>query len=102
MIRKASQRKRPQHVSSQTLARRAVDEYFDLLLASPDALVEGFACQAGIDFQAVDVVQDAVKAEFIADGLKPANDDDGFDEMCARAAGYLIGLQVGLRLRTVP
>ena len=46
--------------------------------------------------EGIDAVQGVIRATYPSEH---PDDDQGFDEMSAREAGYLVGVQVGLRLR---
>lgn len=82
------------------IAHVAVDRFFQAMIASRDATAEGCWSTASLD-QAFIETQDAVKAAYVREHGPIKDGDDLVDEQCAQEAGYLVGVQVGLRLRSV-
>lgn len=83
------------------VARHQVDQWFESLLETDQVFTAGSIYQAEMG-EAFDIVQEAVKRADYAErpNAKPSVEDELAEvEAFARTAGYLIGVQVGLRLR---
>lgn len=80
---------RPQ--SSSELAAKIVGKWFHTVTLTTDGFTQ--------DALTFDPVQDAVMREYVRDHGPVKPGEDLVDRMCAQEAGYLIGVQVGLRLR---
>jgi hypothetical protein len=78
------------------LAARLVDDWFESLLATREVFTVG-SIHSRLTETAFEQVQDAVERAHVA-GHGPLSDDVEH-EMIAMEAGYLLGVQVGLRLR---
>jgi hypothetical protein len=79
-----------------------VEQWFDSLLASKEVFTQGSVFQAFNMQEAFTEVKDALDREDCASinrGGEPKFDADSGDEDAFCEAGYLIGVQVGLRLR---
>lgn len=80
------------------LAVALVDEWFNDLCAQSWSFTDGTNAQSfGTD--TFDLVQNACKAINQKDESDEQYESRGGNEQDAREAGYLIGLQIGLRLR---
>ena len=90
---KASKQRDPRQ-----MAVEAVQKWHGSLIDGPEAHYSGSVYQVTLD-QAFDDVTDALEAEHVADHGPITPDQDAVREMLGRSAGYLIGVQVGLRLR---
>ena len=80
------------------LAAKAVQNWYDSLIESAEAHTHGGIFQVTLD-KAFDDVERALRVEYEKDHGTIKEDQDGVDPYLAREAGYLIGVQVGLRLR---
>lgn len=82
-----------------SLAVALVSQWFDEL--STVCMAPGYGGEDALD-QAHIAVQEKCLDEHIAENGKPKDEEDKatYDEIAAARAGYLIGVQVGLRLRT--
>jgi hypothetical protein len=79
-------------MAPEALADRLVESWLAALRSSLPACIEGDELN-----RMIDAVQDAIEhrdAGAFADG-----DDEGAHEFSGREAAYLVGVQVGLRLR---
>lgn len=78
------------------MATAAAQRRFDALLTSPD--VDGDVLDVDLDFEAI---EDALEAAFVKEHGQPLAADEGLilRIIRAREAGYLVGVQMGLRLR---
>ena len=79
------------------VAARVVQEWFDELCSSSDAFNDGTNAQT-LQANLICEVQEAVKAAD-RDPLIGHDSDAVQDEIYAREAGFLVGVQLGLRLR---
>jgi len=83
----------------QEIARLAIDAYFERLVETPDALLDNDVSSASVDDGLVDQLIEAIAAEEKRRGLKlNPMDADQYSAMSLRA-GYLLGLEVGRRVR---
>lgn len=80
------------------LAADIVQDWFETRLTTRDVFTQGSIFQR-LTEASFDEVQDAVKADYVRTHGPVTDSDDLVDEMCAQEAGYLIGVQVGVRLR---
>jgi hypothetical protein len=85
----------PQRAPS-ALAARVVGEWFESVLATREVFTVG-SIHSRLTETAFEQVQDAVERAHIA-AHGPVS-DEAEHEMIAMEAGYLLGVQVGLRLR---
>lgn len=85
--------------SAAELAAAIVQDHFDWMLTTPQVFTQGSVYETRLTERAFDEVKAVVLREYIDDHGTPEPGDDLVDEFCAQEAGYLIGVQVGLRLR---
>jgi len=91
-------RKTPNPKDPRQLAHDAVEKWFDSLSASPLSLMHGTIYSVTLE-AAFDEVIDAIEQEHRAERTTVAAVEPADREAFATEAGYLIGVQVGLRLR---
>jgi hypothetical protein len=98
--RRRAIRKTPVTVSAAELAAQRVAEWYASLLYSNGALLQGHAYQISFDHVFTEV-QEALTREYVAECSHMGDPDEDIVAVTnlAQEAGYLIGLQVGLRLR---
>lgn len=94
-------KKAPPVVDPRKLAVEMVQEWYESLLASGEAHTHGSIYQVTLDNGFI-AVQEALEAEHEKEhGKMPPPEDGSVErEIIAQEAGYLIGVQVGLRLRS--
>jgi hypothetical protein len=83
------------------MAAEAVREYFQRMVTDCEAFNPDFSDSRVID-EAFEQIEDVIEAAFVKErgkSLRP--DEDLYPRQFSREAGYLIGVQVGLRLREV-
>lgn len=91
--KKAAIAKRKATVDSVQLAREAVDKFFDQITADFNQIQQGNGVRIA---DCIDAIAEAVAAE---SGVKKLPEDDAEYMHYVAEASYLVGVQVGLRLR---
>jgi hypothetical protein len=97
-------RKKTTTIDPRQLAAHYARDWFAQLLETKEAFSAGSVYQAGEGLEnGFAAVQKALECEDIKIHGEPRKDDERSvrQERCAGEAGYLIGLQIGLRLRNV-
>lgn len=96
------QSRKKSNTDPRALAVTAVQDWYNELITSSCATSEGQDASSTLEYQFA-AVQEALEAEYIREHApdRTSTDEDRamLSEICAREAGYLIGVQVGLRLR---
>ena len=90
--------RKPATKDPRAIARTAADEYFAALLNNPD-LGEAFDEMASPLDGALEEIINLLEAEHVKQHGPITSDADVTYEMIGRETGYLVGVQVGLRLR---
>jgi hypothetical protein len=94
-----SKRKTSPAKDPRRMAVAVVQEHFDNMMTTSDTYIEAGYLVSPID-AAFDAIENALEAEAVKRQGKPIDPDEDVElRMISREAGYLIGVQVGLRLR---
>jgi hypothetical protein len=93
-----SKKSRPKQSPSK-LAAQCVDEWYDSLLQSSESLMVGSVFQVTLESAFNKVLQSCLQMHIAEHGPITEDVEGATEQICAQEAGYLIGVQVGLRLR---